>query len=368
MDKKIIIIIILASLIPLILLIFSIVSPKEDLSPVSKNLESCKTLEVNDNKATNLVFFSEKDEVEKYKEFFKETSPFDKNKKAFNFYYIDSYKPKCELYKGIAILCHSKELIKKAASCPNDYLIVLEEKSPNIRSSSYQNVLSINTNHQLSVLTHEFGHSFANLAEEYTPAKIPSGSKNCVLECNNFVIETNGCFEGCSQDNYKRSISNGVMRTLSSNEYGTLNEFLILEKIPESIRTITTKTTHETKNCENEKYYLIEGKYNNKIIEVVNKSIEIGCIGNNGAGDFKYFLKTSDGKTLTESEFNPELIFTDMQNDNLNEINGEVFESDKNFLLKIPIIQSGETLSINKDENELIKIRLNEIGSKPCLK
>ena len=93
------------------------------------------------------------------------------------------------------------------------------------------NVVSINKNHQKSVIAHEFGHSFANLAEEYTPATLPLKSKNCVSECNKFDSLNEGCYEGCSKTDYFRSINSGIMRTLSSKSYGAFNSFLISEKI-----------------------------------------------------------------------------------------------------------------------------------------
>jgi hypothetical protein len=364
MDKRWIIIMTLAISIPIIIIIFAIISPV--LSPTQTTLEDCNTLEFNDNEATNIVFFSEKSEATKYKEFFQETPPFNKHKPAFNFYYINSYTPKCELYKGIAILCHNKETIKKGASCPNDYLIVLDKQPSKIRSSAYENVISINTNHPLTVLTHEFGHAFANLAEEYTPARVPRGSNNCVQDCADFRYETEGCYEGCSQSNYFRSIPNGVMKTLSSNEFGTLNEALIIERIKDLSPKLATITGNAIKNpCNEQDYYLIEGQYkqgpdNQNSMQLLSRTAETGCPGDNGVGGFDYQLQTAEGTPLTESNFNPELIFT------ISETDGEVIESDQPFLLKIPKIPQGEQLSITESGNELINIRLNDIGTRAC--
>lgn len=370
MDKKWVTIIILAALTPIIIIAFALISPS--YSPSNTELEQCNTLEFNNDQATNIVFFSNKNQATKYKEFFQETSPFNRNKEAFNFYYIDSYAPKCELYKGIAIFCHNKELIKKGASCPNDYLIALEERSSNIRSSAYENVISINTAHPLTVLTHEFGHAFGNLAEEYTPAKIPRGTENCVQDCADFKYEIDGCYEGCSQSNYQRSISSGVMRTLSSNEYGMLNEGLIIEKMKKASPNLITGKAIET-NCQEQDYYLIEGKLilnpnNENSIELISKTLAIGCVGTNGNGNFDYELQTSQGARLTEANFNPEFIFTEAPGDSQGDgqIDGEVIESDKPFILKIPKISQGEQLLISESGKELINVRLNDIGGRAC--
>jgi len=363
MNKKLIIIILLGVSIPLVILIFLLIGSNNNLSP-SANLETCNTLEFNNDQATNIVFFSNKDQATQYKEFFQETSPFDKNKEAFNFYYIDSYTPKCELYKEIAILCYSKELIKKVASCPNDYSIVLESYPSNIRSSAYENVMSINTNHQMTVLIHEFGHAFANLAEEYTPAKLSKGSKNCVASCDKFSYETDGCFEGCSENNYQRSISNGVMRTLSSNEYGQLDEKLILENIKGKVSPLTGNAISNQEECATQDYYLIEGNYNQNNMNLIGRSVEQGCLGNNGVGNFIYSIKTTSGEIISESDFNPELIFTDAPGEN--QIDGETFVSDKNFLLKIPKITQAKSLTISENNQELIEINLLDIGARAC--
>ena len=364
MDKRWMIIIALAISIPLIILIFTFLTPK--LSPTSTTLETCNTLEFNNEEATNIVFFSEKDQALKYKNFFQETSPFSRYQQAFNFYYINTYTPKCELYKGIATFCHNKETIKKGASCPNDYLIVLDDQPPKIRSSAYENVMSININHPLTVLSHEFGHAFANLAEEYTPAKTPKNSNNCVRDCTDFQYETEGCYEGCSDSNYFRSIRNGVMRTLNSNEFGILNEALIIEKMSDVSPKLITITGEVIQDgpCNEQTYYLIEGLYNQNSITLLSKTPETGCIGDNGAGGFIYELQTSQGTNLITSNFNPELIFTEAPG--TTQISGTVFESDQPFILKIPKIPQGEQLIISESRNELITIRLNDIGTRAC--
>ncbi|MEM3074333.1 MAG: hypothetical protein QW727_00090 [Candidatus Pacearchaeota archaeon] len=365
MNKKTILIIILTALISIILILILTLTPYEkELSPKETNLVECKSLNFNSNNGINLVFFSPKEEAEKYMHFFLATEPFDKKKEAFNFYYIETYKPKCELYKGIAILCHSKELLKVSASCPNDYIVVLKEENPKIRSSSYQNVLSINTNHPMSVLSHEFGHSFANLAEEYTPANLPLGVENCVEKCELFNGEKDGCFQGCSKNNYFRSIENGVMRTLSSNNYGIFNKNLILKRIPEQNNKITGRIISENE-CHKKKYILIEGRYIDGKIEIINKELGKGCPSGNGAGPFNYKIKFGDVE-IRGDEFNPEFIFTDAQNIEENEISGETFISDREFILKIPQLPNAEILQIFKENEMLTELRINDVGVMFC--
>jgi len=356
-------------LIPIIAFIIFF-SYNASLSPSlsSTNLEKCNSLIYNAQAKTSLVFFSSKENAEKYANFFLQTKPFSDNKNNFNFNYIDSYNPKCEIYQGIATLCYSKEIIKKASSCPNDYIVVLDTQESKIRSSTYMNVLSLNSASQLSILTHEFGHAFANLADEYVPAELSSGSKNCVLDCKDFLNKSDGCFQGCSKTEYFRSIDSGVMRTLSSNNYGLFNEDLISGRIFKSlINPLTGFAVENQENlidCSSQKYYLIEAVYNDGTIEVKDKTIESGCPGSNGYGGFNYSIIKSDGSIVTENEFNPELIFTDVQLEE--ELQGEIIISGKSFLLKVPIIKDSKELQISKDAQILSQINLQDIGARPC--
>lgn len=359
---------ILISLISFIIIIVSIIyllTSNASFSPASSNLEACKTLMYNGENKINILFFSSKEQAEKYSDYFLTINPFSQNKDAFNFYYINSYSPACELYSGVALLCYSKELIKKSSSCPNDYIIVIKNMNSDIRSSSYMNILSINSNLPLSVLPHEFGHAFAVLAEEYTPATIPRGSKNCVASCDKFS-NSDGCFQGCSKENYYRSIENGIMRTLYTDNYGAFDEKLISEKIKNSNSKITGSAILTKADCSNKNYYLIEGIYSEGKINILKKTIEWGCVGTNGDGFFEYKLILEDNSISTDGNFNPELIFTDGQSENQNIISGQTYDSNKPFYLKIPLTENSKSLQISKDNQIISEINLQNIGKEFC--
>ncbi len=349
----------------LVLSISIILVKNKTLSPEQNILEGCKTLKYNGKDKINIVFFSTKEQAEKYSDFLLKIPPFDKNQEIFNFFYLNNYEPECEIYKGIALLCYSKEMIKKAGSCPNDYVVVIKDEKSSIRSSSYMNVLSINPRHQLTVFPHEFGHAFVNLADEYVPATLPSKSKNCVSDCEKFGGEKEGCFAGCSKSEYFRSIDSGIMRTLLSEDYGKINKNIILEKLSKNAK-ISGQVIEEIKDCSAQQYHLIEGMYNDGTITITDKFLEAGCVGENGAGDFNYNLIMQDNTKFLEGEFNPELIFTDAQKNS--EIDGEVLKSERSFLLKLPIIENSKSLEIIKDDKKLVEISLEDIGARPCKK
>ncbi|MFH1500824.1 MAG: hypothetical protein ABIE22_02660 [archaeon] len=360
MKKKVIMLsLILAIVIVLILLTLSLTSPQ--FSP-STGLEDCKTISYNGKNKINIVFFSNEKQAKDYSEYFLTISPFNKNKGSFNFFYIDSYIPECEIYKGIALLCHSKEIIKKAASCPNDYIVVIQDQPKKIRSSAYMNVMSLNANYPKSVFPHEFGHAFLTLAEEYVPASLPDKPKNCVDNCEKFS-QSDGCFEGCSESLYFRSINAGIMRTLSSESFGLFNEQLFQEKF-QSTSKVTALAIENTAECEDQKYYLIKGQIIDDKITISEKSIQVGCVGGNGAGVFSFNITTTTGKTTQGNEFNPEDIFTDLYEE---ELSGEVLLA-QTFILKMPLVENGKNAELFKQDHKIFDINLEEINSRPCKK
>ena len=182
----------------------------------------------------DIVFFTNNvsgNKVRGYVDFFLASKPFSESKKKFNFYYAG--ESNCEVIQEKAVYCYSKELIRDSAVCPNDFVVVLSDMSNKMRSSAYMNVMSVNVNHPKNVLLHEFGHVFANLADEYVPSTIPWGSKNCQSECDKFAKfgDLEGCYVGCSKSDFTRSTENSIMRTLKTSDFGKLNTMLINEDL-----------------------------------------------------------------------------------------------------------------------------------------
>ncbi|MCR4285109.1 MAG: hypothetical protein NUV97_03655 [archaeon] len=367
MDKWIIISIVIIVLLGITS--FILMKNLSNPQPSPEEKKECNTLTYNGENRINLVFFSTKKQAEKYSDFLMSISPFNENKNEFNFYYIDNYQPECELYEDVAILCYNKDLIKKASICPNDFIVVIEDKDEKIRSSAYMDVLSINLNHQLTVIAHEFAHSFANFAEEYTPAKIPKNSENCASSCEEFKGYNNECKKGCSEEDYYRSIDAGIMRTLSSESFGEFNENLLRERMGLNRNTpITGNVIENTKDC-SEEYLLIEGTYHKDgTMTISDTSTQMGCVGSGGVEGFEYKVTLKSGSTSTKN-FNPQLMFTDSQEEGEEEISGETFLiTDRPFYIKAtyPNLEEIQSLEIKKEDSTLAKINLEEsLGMSP---
>ncbi len=350
MEKKwLIVLIILAIIVVLGIIILLLIKPQ--LSPNSNsNLETCNSLSYSSSSAKNLVFFATEKQAREYSQYLESISPYNQN--SFNIYFLD-YSPECELYQGKAVLCYNSDLIKKASSCPNDIIIVIKDYPRNIRSSAYMNVISINSRDNKNVLIHEMGHALAFLSDEYVPSTLPRKSENCQKTCDLFK----DCFQGCGKEDYYRSINSGVMKTLSTSDYGIYNENLISKYLLNS-NAITGNVIENEVDCSNQQYYLIQGVYSDNKITMESKSIEQGCLGNSGTGDFSYNLILNNKLNYT-GNFNPEFIFTDSSE------GGEVLSSDRPFLLKVQIVADSKLLEIRK-ESVLAKINLQDIDSRPC--
>lgn len=173
------------------------------------------------------------------------TEPFKSNKDKLNFYRVDKLDEiNCEV--GSWIKCDEFEVKKVASYCPNDYIMVLVDRNKvkdllnPVRSSAVSNMEKINTADNKLVVLHEFGHIFGGLADEYVDDKYygsinfnPNDYPNCDLppQCNEWHgINGTGCFAGCSLGRYSRPTENSLMRSLSIEKFGPLNEKILLDK------------------------------------------------------------------------------------------------------------------------------------------
>ncbi|MFH1425623.1 MAG: hypothetical protein ABIG28_02755 [archaeon] len=352
-----------------------------------ENLEECGVVKYSGEDAINVVFFSSKEDAEEYVDYFLDVVPFNEEeyKDKFNFFFIDSYEPGCEIYRGIALLCDQKEVTKKAASCPHDYLVVLQEKPSSIRSSAYMNVMSLNSIHPKTVLMHEWGHVFADFAEEYVDnqAKIPRGSKNCQGNCDDFDGAKDGCFEGCTKNSYFRSVENGVMKTLTPDSgvmYGLFNENTIRKRIEEelssllsrvtgSISLVTGSAVADFEDCENQKYYLAEFEYED-CFNLVSEEIVAGCPGGVGSGGFKYSLIGEYGKSILDKGFDPTKFYAEgpgeKDENGYATIESGGVERPKTFVIQAPIAEGIDKLNLLDETGCDVEINLRNMGARAC--
>ncbi|MBU0628690.1 MAG: M64 family metallopeptidase [Nanoarchaeota archaeon] len=223
--------------------------------PAEKEVDCVSVLyNSNPNKSVDIVFLgygytqwdSFIEDVNSNIQTFLTTEPFKSNKDKINFYRVDRLEDlDCEV--GSWIKCDEFSVKKLASYCPNDYIIILVDRNKvkdllnPVRSSAVSNMEKINTADNKLVVLHEMGHLLGGLADEYVDDKYygsinfnPNDYPNCDLppECTEWNgVNGTGCFEGCSLGRYSRPTENSLMRSLSTEKFGPLNENIIVSKI-----------------------------------------------------------------------------------------------------------------------------------------
>src|SRR3989338_1079203 len=121
-------IIIISSLI-LIILLFNYLNFRQSsvyAETEPEDLGTCRSLVYNGEDRIDLLFLASEEDTKRFSDTILNTPPYSENKDYFNVFFIPTsdYEPTCEDYKGIAILCNTKENLEAARRCPNDYIII----------------------------------------------------------------------------------------------------------------------------------------------------------------------------------------------------------------------------------------------------
>ncbi|MCA9485709.1 MAG: hypothetical protein KC506_02605, partial [Nanoarchaeota archaeon] len=290
------------------------------------------------------------------------------------------YEPECELYRGIALYCYDKELVRKAASCPNDYIIVLKEQPRSIRSSAYKGVMSLNTKVPKTVLLHELAHAISHKAEEYASpgTVIPRDSDNCVSSCESFSGINQDCEQECTTSSHYRSYNEGLMRTLYPNPvtYGEFNEQTMKQDIIEQSggpepASITGNAILNPIDCKQQKYKLVEGTLKDGGFTVTSKTSEVGCAPGLGyKGPNSVTLTDNQGEIIQQGNENLEIIFNEAQEEHESTIHGDpIFVPDQKEETKVYFgveeKSTAEILEVNYNE-ETYPVTLQGTGATAC--
>ncbi|MEK6918406.1 MAG: hypothetical protein AABW73_00015 [Nanoarchaeota archaeon] len=366
------------SLIAIIIILFSLIIILFNKGFVVGNSppdwSSCKVLQNNGDDKISVVFLSSEANAKKFSDYLFSVEPYKSHREYFNIFYVDS-PITCEIYNGVAVLCYSRDNVKLASVCPNDYIIAVKDGyDKSVRSSTYMNFVTLNSAHQPLVVSHEFSHALANLADEYVPASIPKGSYNCVSSCQDFSGLV--CYPGCSKSDHFRSVDYGIMRSLTASDFGDFDSQTIISSISDQLFKISngrvSLTTHAVSDslspdCSSQKYYLFDGHYDDNGVMVIDgKSLESGCVGGSGFGYYDYSLFLDDGELYSDGSFNPEFIIAESQDSGDSQIVGDYFVSDKQFYLKVPVVDNSRSLVISSGEEVVSQVYLNDDYSRFC--
>ncbi|MBI3334109.1 hypothetical protein HYZ97_01360, partial [Candidatus Pacearchaeota archaeon] len=142
---------------------------------------------------------------------------------------------------------------------------------------------------------------------------------------------------------------------------------LISQRIIEQVPSITGRAIDTAQSCADQFYFLITGTIQNGQVMLTDKEIERGCAGSNGFGDYTVSVLDSQESILLTDSFNPELVFTDLQHDETEEIEGETFAHEGSFYLRVPALDNAAKLEIY-DANQKIhsSLTVHTLDSYAC--
>ncbi|MCX8158810.1 MAG: M64 family metallopeptidase [Candidatus Pacearchaeota archaeon] len=298
--------------------------------------------------------------------------PFASNLDKLSFSIVPSYQDmQCEIgCKKVptAICCNDKIVVQEASKCQYDYLIVLIKNKEICGSASfYAKICSKNPLSNM-VLMHELGHSFGNLADEYTYEEVFGDYSigefevaNCdVLPCTKWNEITTNCFQGCTYSSlYRSEEKESIMY-----DYIPVYNKVCQNQIQKVINNyVNTKAKYERPA----KSYFVSMEYNNGNISIKN-----------------IFLKPVQAPiTITKSQFSAKI--TNKQGNviyssfiNVPIINFPIIgpssiptiQNNFEFATILPFSNNAEILEIQKDNSTIASASLapfsNNCGNNVC--
>ncbi|MEM2956526.1 MAG: M64 family metallopeptidase [Candidatus Pacearchaeota archaeon] len=149
--------------------------------------------------------------------------PFASNKEKFNFYIINQASDfSCERDNKVKTLiyCNDIKVERFASQCPSDQIVVILNEAEFCGTASFY-VKACNGWNLRQVATHEFGHTFGGLGDEYSYSSsypqytaVAAVYPNCDIEgCRKWQDIYPGCFKGCGVDElYRPTRENCIMK------------------------------------------------------------------------------------------------------------------------------------------------------------
>ena len=224
--------------------------------------------------------------------------PFSSKKDEFSFLAVDSKGVRCNVGcngQPSFVCCNDKQVYEEASRCNFDSILVLVNDN-NLcgQAGSYAKICAGHEKAGL-VATHEIGHSFADLADEYVYEDIYghyqiefSEAPNCAeAGCNKWSTIGEGCFEGCTENSLYRPTETSIMRDAGVPWFNIVSENQINSIIK----------NYAVSRIETEKSFYVGLEYNNEEIEIDSVAIKpVSPVITNQKTDYTYSIK--DGNEI----------------------------------------------------------------------
>jgi len=300
--------------------------------------------------------------------------PFASNKDKFSFTLAQASRDlECTVgCNGIptGICCNRELVFEEAAQCSYDSVIVLENSESFCGlASDYAAICAGNELSEL-VFTHEIGHTFGNLADEYVYEEAFEGysiderfvvnTPNCAVSCNEWEDVTNECFEGCTTSNLFRSSNNSIMGSPLVPEFNLVSRFYLLELISEHISVGRSLIDNPVSS------YYVNLNYNEGKVEI--DSVYLRPVKANPVfreGDYRVEILDSEGKLLYGNGINVPLIERFVNLSGILKINDKV-----SFSLSLPFDVDGNLLNILENDRVIastgLSVFTDQCGNNIC--
>lgn len=177
--------------------------------------------------------------------------PFKSKFDEFSFAYVEPFEELgCEVgCKNIEtmVCCDDAKILDAASQCHYDSIIVLVNSKVGCGTASYYAKVCTKSNLAGKTLTHELGHSFGGLADEYVYANffdsytisddLIKRMPNCAEEgCEKWASVTDSCIKGCTSENLYRSSQNSIMRFVSNGQFNEVSQLALFREINKHIQ------------------------------------------------------------------------------------------------------------------------------------
>lgn len=242
-----------------------------------------------------------------------EIEPFKSNFDDLSFSFVEPIADlECEVgCRGVEtmVCCNDAKVVDAASQCHYDQIIVLINSNDGCGTASFYTKLCAKSDLASLILTHELGHAFGGLADEYVYSdffeyEIPQDyilqMPNCdVAGCPKWADISSDCYEGCTTPNLYRPSQNSIMRYVS---YGSFNEVSTRSLQGEIQKRIEIESQLHQQNPQWKSYYVNLDYSNNevKLSPAIALPVKPGVLSTKGF--FTASVKDSQGEVLYETQ------------------------------------------------------------------
>ena len=276
--------------------------------------------------------------------------------------------------------CDDSKVEKEASQCPADQIVVILNDAEFCGTASFY-VRACNGWNLRQVATHEFGHTFGGLGDEYSYASaypqyeaVAASYPNCDMQgCGKWSeIPGTGCFKGCGVDDLYRPTDNSCIMKRYTDEFCAVCQNHLTELLnnyqPGAPQTLAAPPSEKT--------YLIDLDYSKGNLSFKSAYVTKSIAPDRkiaGKADYTAKLISFDGKEIYSFDFAlPNVLFyPPPQNENTIVTSAKILDK-VDWTILAPQNNNASRMDIYDKEKRILAIDLgylsNSCGDKVCEK